>query len=176
MHPGRKIFLIGFMGSGKSTTGRKLAARLRWSFVDLDDRIEERAGMKIPEIFSEKGEAWFREMESSVLQDLAHNTDLVVSTGGGAPCHDDNMDFMLRSGLTVYLKLTPEQLKNRLKNSKTERPLLKNINEPDFTDYISRKLREREKWYSRAAITIDGFETDISSLISLVRHWKEGNY
>lgn len=174
MHPGRKIFLIGFMGSGKSTTGRKLAACLGWSFVDLDDRIEERAGMKIPDIFSEKGEAWFREMESSVLHDLAHGADLIVSTGGGAPCHDNNMDFMLSSGLTVYLKLTPAQLQNRLLNSKTERPLLKNINEDDLTDFISQKLREREKWYSRAAIIIDGFETDISSLISLIRHWKEG--
>ncbi len=174
MHPGRKIFLIGFMGSGKSTTGRKLAARLGWSFVDLDDRIEERAGMKIPEIFSEKGEAWFREMESTVLHDLANSADLVVSTGGGAPCHDNNMDLMLSSGLTVYLKLTPAQLKNRLLNSKTERPLLKNINEVDLTDFISQKLLEREKWYSRAALTIDGFETDISSLISLARHWKEG--
>jgi shikimate kinase len=174
MHPGRKIFLIGFMGSGKSTSGKKLADRLGWSFIDLDERIEERAGMKIPEIFANKGEAWFREMEATVLHDLAHTTDLVVSTGGGAPCYDDNMDFMLHSGLTVYLKLTPEQLKNRLQNSKTERPLLKNINEPYLTDYISQKLSEREKWYSRAAITVDGFETDISSLISLVRHWKEG--
>ncbi|NMC36872.1 MAG: shikimate kinase [Bacteroidales bacterium] len=174
MHPGRKIFLIGFMGSGKSTTGRKLAACLGWSFVDLDERIEERAGMKIPEIFSEKGETWFRKLESSVIRDLEHITDLVVSTGGGAPCHDDNMDFMLGSGLTVYLKLTPEQLKSRLQNSKTERPLLKKINEDDLADFITRKLMEREKWYSRAAITIDGFETDISSLISLVRQWKEG--
>lgn len=173
MFPGRKIFLIGFMGSGKSTVGRKLAARLGWSFIDLDDRIEEKAGMKIPEIFKEKGEAWFREMESTILHDLVNYTDFVISTGGGAPCYDDNMDFMLRSGLTVYLKLTPAQLKERLIKSKTVRPLLKNINASELINFISQKLQEREKWYSRASITIDGFEIDISHLISLVRQWKE---
>jgi len=174
MHPGRRIFLIGFMGSGKSTLGRKLAACLGWSFTDMDERIEEEAGMKIPEIFSSGGEAWFREMESSVLRSLASAENMVVSTGGGAPCHSGNMELMLGSGLTVYLKLNCEQLANRLLNSKTERPLLKNIDEAGLPHFISGKLREREKWYSRAAITIDGFDADISSLVSLVRQWMRG--
>ncbi|HNR41942.1 MAG TPA: shikimate kinase [Bacteroidales bacterium] len=176
MHLFKRIFLIGFMGSGKSTLGRKLAVSLGWTFVDMDEKIVEKAGMKIPEIFSVLGEPWFREMETKVLRSLAKSENLVVSTGGGAPCHSGNMKFMLETGLTIYLKLNPSQLASRLVNSKTERPLIKNIDETELPDYISGKLHEREEWYSLAAITIDGFDADIPSLISLVRQWKPDNF
>ncbi len=168
MHPGRKIFLIGFMGSGKSTLGRKLASHLGWKFIDLDEKIEGQTGMKIPEIFSSKGEFWFREKESELLHTLAGKTDIVVSTGGGAPCYADNIDFMNEEGLTVYLRLTPQQLEYRLKKSKTERPLIKNIEEKDLLNYIVEKLAEREKWYSQAAVIIDGIDNEDSYIISLI--------
>jgi len=169
MHKTNKIFLIGFMGSGKSTIGKKLASHLNWSFVDLDEKIELIAGMKIPDIFSEKGEPFFREKESEALRSLDPVSNVVISTGGGTPCFDENMDFMVSNGLTIYLKMTPARLSNRLSKSADSRPLLKNIDKKDLTDYIVRKLEEREKWYSRAEIVIDGFNTDLSVLYSLVK-------
>jgi shikimate kinase len=171
MYPLSKIYIIGFMGSGKSTTGKKLASRLSWSFIDLDKRIEETAGIKIPEIFSEKGESFFRTIESETLRNLVSETNAVISTGGGTPCFDNNMDFMLGSGLTVYLRLTAAQLKNRLVNSSKARPLISNIGKDELEDYIHKKLNEREKWYTKAAITVDGYETDIPALYSQVKKW-----
>lgn len=169
MHQATKIFLIGFMGSGKSTTGKELASHLKWSFIDLDEMIEEMTGMKISKIFAEKGEDFFRKTESVVLHSLVSETNAVISTGGGTPCFSDNMDFMLNNGLTVYLRMTPSRLKSRLADASDERPLLKGISMKELQKYISGKLSEREKWYSRAEIITDGFETDLSGLYSLVK-------
>jgi shikimate kinase len=169
MHKANKIFLLGFMGSGKSTTGKKLASHLKWTFIDLDEKIENITGMKIRDIFSEKGEAFFRRTESEALQGMASESNVVISTGGGTPCFGDNMDFMLRTGLTVYLRMTPARLKSRLADSSDHRPLLTDIGKEDLEEYIAGKLSEREKWYSRAEIIIDGFNTDFSVLYSSVK-------
>jgi shikimate kinase len=164
-----KIYLIGFMGSGKSTAGRRLAASLGWDFIDLDKKIEQEAGLDIPEIFSRYGEQYFRKTETRLLRDLQPLSRTVVSTGGGAPCFDDNMDFMLRTGLTIYLKLTPGQLTVRLSGSKGERPLITDISKDKLPDFIAEKLSEREKYYSRAELTVDGTYTDFVSIASLVK-------
>ena len=157
------------MGSGKSTVGKKLASGLEWSFIDLDKRIEENTGMKIPDIFSHNGEAYFRKVEAEVLRSLESETDIVVSTGGGTPCFGDNMSFMLGTGLTIYLKLTPGQLKSRLSVSSGERPLIKNISKNKLKGYIEEKLAEREKWYNQAGIIIDGLNTDNTFLLTIVK-------
>lgn len=170
MHKASKIFLIGFMGSGKSTAGRKLASQLNWSFIDLDEKIEKMEGMKIPDIFSLKGEPYFRKLETKALKDLKSETDTVISTGGGTPCFSDNMDFMLSSGLTIYLRMTPASLKRRLSRSSEGRPLLKDIDRKGLDRYIAAKLAEREKWYSRAEITIDGLNINSSDLLSIVKN------
>jgi shikimate kinase len=169
MHQATKIFLIGFMGSGKSTTGKKLASHLNWSFIDLDEKIEQSTGMEIRDIFSEKGEAFFRKIESDTLKRMASESNAVISTGGGTPCFGDNMDFMLRTGLTVYLRMTPARLKSRLAGTSEHRPLLKDIGKNGLQEYITAKLAEREKWYSRAEVIVDGFNTDFSALYSLVK-------
>ena len=111
MPKSRVVYIIGFMGCGKSTAGKKLASVLNWSFIDLDRKIEAHAGMTIPEIFSKHGESFFREVESEVLRSFQTLSEVVISTGGGTPCHGDNMDFMTETGLTLYLKMTPGQLK-----------------------------------------------------------------
>jgi shikimate kinase len=164
-----KVYIIGFMGSGKTTTGMKLAGLLGWPFTDLDRIIEERSGMTIPDIFSSHGEAWFRETESETLRNLQTLTNMVISTGGGTPCYENNMDFMLETGLTIYLKLTPGQLKSRLSKTNGERPLLKDLGEKDMFSFIEEKLSFREKWYSRADLTFDGFDTDLRLIYSQVR-------
>ena len=169
MHQANKIFLLGFMGSGKSTTGKKLASHLNWSFIDLDEKIEQTTGMEIRDIFSEKGEAFFRKIESDTLKGMASESNAVISTGGGTPCFGDNMDFMLRTGLTVYLRMTPARLKSRLAGTSEHRPLLKDIGKDGLQEYITAKLAEREKWYSRAEIIVDGFNTDFSALYTVVK-------
>jgi shikimate kinase len=164
------VYIIGFMGSGKSTAGRKLAASLGWAFIDLDRKIEEVAGKTIPQIFSDEGEGKFRELETSVLQSLKSELNTVISTGGGTPCHGDNMDLMLDSGITIYLKMTPEQLTSRLMESTGQRPLLKNIPDEKLNEFISKKLGSREKWYKKANITLEGKNLDINLLTSLIRN------
>ena len=166
---GSKLYIIGFMGSGKTTAGSRLAGMLGWNFTDLDRSIEEHAGKTIPEIFALHGETWFRSLESEVLHSLRSASETVISTGGGAPCFGDNMDFMLETGLTLYLKLTPGQLKSRLSNTRGERPLIKDLNEDGLLSYIEEKLEFREKWYSRAELTLDGFNSDIRFIYSQVR-------
>ena len=163
------VYIIGFMGSGKSTAGEKLASSLGWSFIDLDRKIEEKAGKTIPQIFSQHGESYFRSIETDLLRSVGSGVETVVSTGGGTPCHGDNMNFMLQTGLTVYLKMTPSQLAGRLIKSTDERPLLKNIPDEKLISFIDEKLIYREKWYNRSNIVINGIDLDISLLSSKIK-------
>jgi shikimate kinase len=163
-----KVYIIGFMGSGKSTTGMRLAGLLGWPFIDLDRSIEEHTGLSIPEIFSRYGETWFREVESETLKSLTSLPNGVISTGGGTPCYGENMDYMLETGLTIYLKLTPGQLKSRLSGTNGERPLIKDLGDEDLLSFIKEKLAIREKWYNRADLNFNGFDTDVRLIYSQV--------
>jgi shikimate kinase len=163
------IYIIGFMGSGKTTAGEKLSSLLKWSFIDLDKSIEEQTGKTVSEIFSQKGEACFRDIETQLLKSLDYKSNTVVSTGGGTPCYSNNMDHMLNTGLTIYLKLTPQQLKSRLSGSQGDRPLITSLGELDLLSFIEEKLADREKWYNRSDIIIEGIDLDINLLFSLVK-------
>jgi shikimate kinase len=163
------VYIIGFMGSGKSTAGKKLASALGWTFIDLDRKIEEHEGKTIPQIFTQDGEDRFRSVESQVLRSTEQLSETVVSTGGGTPCHGDNMDFMLDTGLIIYLKMAPSQLMQRLMNSTGERPLLKNVPDDKLIFFIQEKLALREKCYNRANIIIEGLDLDINILCSKIR-------
>lgn len=167
MIKGNRIYIVGFMGAGKSFTARKLANIIGWSCLDLDHEIELYAGKKIPQIFAEDGEAEFREIESVVLKNLRNMGNMVVSTGGGTPCFYDNMDFMLDSGYVAYLKMTPSQLRSRLAVSKKERPLLTGVSYDDMLDVIDEKLKERSKWYERADIIVDGLNGPYKKIAEL---------
>lgn len=150
------IFLIGFMGSGKTTLGRKLASRLGYAFIDLDDILETQAGMSIAEYFSKFGEDSFRELESKVLKQIQYPENAVVATGGGLPCFFDHMQWMNAHGKTVYIKLAPKTLADRLKTEKTTRPVLNGKHGEALVAFIEQKLAEREKFYNQAAIITDG--------------------
>src|SRR5664280_2267606 len=158
------IYIIGFMGSGKTTIGRQLALQLNWSFIDLDKMIEENAGKTIAEIFSQNGEEYFREIETKVLENLKSVRNTIISTGGGTPCHHENMEFMLGNGLTVYLKLTPDELETRLSESRGGRPLIMDLDKENLKVFIEKKLADREKWYDRSEIIIGGINPDICLL------------
>ena len=152
---GMTIFLIGFMGCGKSTVGRKLATAVGYDFVDLDQRVCEIAGMTIPEIFALHGEEAFRRIERQALEEMANRSDVVVATGGGAPCYGDNMDFIVSHGKAVYLKMTPPALQQRLLHAKAVRPKIVGKGPEELLAYIEELLAEREPFYGRANIVVN---------------------
>lgn len=146
-----RIFLIGYMASGKSAVGRLLAEQLRVPFIDLDEWIESNAGMRIPEIFSTQGEAVFRRMESDGLLDLiAHQANAVIATGGGTPCFENNLEAMLNNGKVIYLRSDAETLAQRIKADASHRPLT--LTE-DFN--VSEHLASRLPFYERAHRVVD---------------------
>jgi shikimate kinase len=164
-----RIFLIGFMGSGKSTLGSKLAARTGYQFIDMDRLIEETAEMSIPAIFSEHGEDVFRKWEHDILLELCHREKVVIATGGGAPCHSNLMDLMNSHGTTVYIRLSPGELQSRLIRSKTERPLIQNKSEDELLGYINHLLKQREKIYQLAKYTVNGINLNSEKLVNLLQ-------
>ena len=159
-----KVYITGFMGSGKTTTGKKLAAILGWKVIDLDQEIEKAEGKPVPLIFSENGEDYFRKIEAEMLRNIKTGSNAVISAGGGTPCFHGNMDYMLSTGTVVYLKLEPQQILSRLRTGREERPLIKDIPAGDLPGFIAAKLSEREKYYNMAQIIVSGYDVDIYKL------------
>ena len=149
-----KVFLIGFMGSGKTTIGKKLANYLKYEFIDLDKLIESKAGMSIVNYFELHGEGAFRELERDTLQKTEFPENVIIATGGGAPCFGDNMEWMNKNGLVAYLSLTPKALASRLEHSKTDRPLIRHLKGDELIDFISSKLHDREVFYNQAKYVV----------------------
>jgi len=150
-----RIFLIGFMGSGKTTVGRPLAKALGLSFVDMDHHLTDTQHKTVAQLFEELGENGFRQLERDNLAALSIQDNVVIASGGGAPCFFDNMDTMNRVGSTIYLKVSPEGLAARLKHGRDKRPLLRGKNDEELLEYIRTALASREKFYSQARITVD---------------------
>lgn len=150
-----RIILIGYMGAGKTTVGKVLAQTLNLAFYDLDWYIEERYRRTVPQLFAERGEAGFREIEQKILHEVAEFENVVISSGGGTPCFFDNMDYMNRQAQTVYLKASPDVLFQHLKIGKTERPLLKNKTDEELKQYIRESLQARESFYLQAKYSLD---------------------
>ena len=150
-----RIFLIGFMGSGKTTVGRPLAKTLGLRFVDMDHHICDSRHKTVGELFEELGETGFRELERESLAELSKEDDIVVATGGGVPCFFDNMETMNRTGSTIYLQVSPEGLAARLKHGRDKRPLLRGKIDEELLEYIRTALAQREKFYREARIIVD---------------------
>jgi shikimate kinase len=163
-----RVFLIGFMGSGKSTLGARLARKTGYRFMDMDQLIEETAGMTIPGIFNEHGEEVFRKWERDILLELCKEERVVVSTGGGAPCHGDLMDLMNEHGETVYIRLSPAALMDRLRHSKTERPLIKGKSESELLKFIETLLEKRQDYYNKARHIVEGIGLDAEHLVEIL--------
>ncbi|MEM1043562.1 MAG: shikimate kinase [Bacteroidota bacterium] len=158
MHPPR-VFLTGFMGSGKSTSGPLLADRLGYRFLDLDDEVERAAGVSISDLFARRGEPVFRALETAVLCEAATQEHVVVATGGGALATEANLLTAETSGTIVYLKLSPEALAQRLLGT-DGRPLLLDEDGRPFAEavlvnHINEALRKRDRFYSQADVTIE---------------------
>lgn len=151
----QRIFLIGYMGAGKTTLGQALSRRMNLSFIDLDKCIEQRYHKAIRQIFEDSGEAYFREMEWRMLREVAGFENVVIATGGGTPCFHDNMTFMNNAGTTVYLKVSVDELANRMEVHRHTRPVLQNRSGEELKQFIAASLEERSRFYEQAAIMID---------------------
>jgi shikimate kinase len=163
-----RIFLTGFMGSGKTTIGPSLASQLGYKFIDQDELIEKHYNMSVGEVFAKFGEVKFRETEHEVLVEVVVADNLVISTGGGAPCFFNNMEFMNRYGITVYLKAEPVTLMNRLRKLTDSRPLLKGKTEQELMQFITDKLNEREPFYHEAKLNIQTDSLDAKQVIDKI--------
>jgi len=146
------LFLIGFMGAGKTTLGRALEARLPgWRYIDLDEEVERRAGMSVAEVFASYGEGAFRKMEREALAEAATGGEkVIVGCGGGTPCFFDNMELMNSRGTTILLRASHSILLRRLLDAQSRRPKLNGFSPEEVERFISDSLAEREPWYSKA--------------------------
>lgn len=165
------IFLVGFMGCGKSTKAKQLAQRLNCAVIDLDAVIVESQEQSIADYFATNGEDAFRQLESATLKNYDYPETCVVATGGGLPCFFDNMDWMNANGRTVYLQMTPPQLVSRLHN-REKRPLLKGMDDEQLLAFIIKKLEERNPFYTKAQLTVDAFDLDGQKLEEMINTYE----
>ena len=149
------LYLVGFMGCGKSSIGRRLAERTGFAFADTDRMVEETAGRTIPEIFATDGEAAFRAMESAALRSISDEGNTIVATGGGTPCNPENLAWMKAHGHSVYISITADYLYRILYTRRQRRPKLAGLNDEELLRYIRTTLAEREPYYNQASATIE---------------------
>ncbi|MBD3637167.1 MAG: shikimate kinase [Crocinitomicaceae bacterium] len=157
-----QVYLIGFMGAGKTTLGKRLAGRLDTTFVDMDKAIEEEEKMRVEEIFAQKGEDYFRELEKNWIKKI-NDKQAVISLGGGTPCQEDVMKVLRQKGVPVYLKVDNGILTTRLMQSKTVRPLIAPFkNDPEkMRNFVNEKVAEREKFYLQSKLIFES--SDVKS-------------
>jgi len=158
------------MGSGKSTMGRALASELDLTFIDLDSFLEEKYFKTIPQIFAEEGEESFRRKERKVLEEVCSFDNVILATGGGAPCFFDNMELMNKSGFCVFLDVDVTSLVNRLIHAKTERPLIKGKSPEELHEFIEGLLAKRRPFYEKARYILTGSEITANQVISLLKN------
>lgn len=163
------IFVVGFMASGKTTLGKKLARVASLPFIDLDQQIVETTGMSISDYFKLHGEESFRQLEETTLKSIPANTGAIVSTGGGAPCFGDNITWMNNQGVTLYLDLAPKVILNRILSSERHtRPLLSNMNDNELLTYIEDTLKVRSHFYQQAKVQVNPLRESPKSILELL--------
>ena len=147
-----KLFLVGYMGCGKSTTGRRAARRLGVAYADTDTMVEQREGASVNDIFHYEGESYFRRVEREVLDELiARDEDMIISTGGGLPTCGDNMEQMNRAGVTVWIDRSAAQTAKRLSPyGRQKRPKLRGLSDEELVEFMQRNMEERRAFYSQA--------------------------
>ena len=165
------VFLIGFMGCGKSYTARNLSVMLEMPHIDMDKAIEEAEGMTIKEIFAEKGEPYFREAERKFLQNMDADANLIIATGGGAACFFDNIKTMNEKGLTIYLNRSKSIAMAQLLKGIEKRPLLQGMTEEQIADFYDTKLAERSPFYEQAKYHAG--DADVEEIADYIKSLKQ---
>lgn len=175
--PTKPYVVLGFMGSGKSSLGKEVAAGLGRPFADLDSLIEAEAGCTISELFASRGEPFFRELEASVLRKAvaAAGPGSLLAAGGGAPCFHENMDFLRANSCTLYLEVSPRELTRRLLPARQHRPLLAGLSEEQLLSWVADKLNDRQPFYRQAEFTFTGDQLLAEDLIQWIR-WHEAGF
>lgn len=171
-----KIFLVGYMGCGKSTLGRKIAKVAGLNFVDMDSKIEQREGASVADIFHYEGEEYFRRAERQLMEELAaQDEDMVISTGGGAPVWRDNVEFMNQAGKTFYLRRSARQIASRLSpHGRQKRPKLRGLNDEELVAFMTENIAEREPYYAKAEYCIECEERSDAEIIEIIlQHIKD---
>jgi shikimate kinase len=166
-----KIFLIGFMGSGKTHWGRLLGEKLNLPFFDLDEQVVSHENKSISEIFAENGEEYFRELEKNTLHLLTESHDsFVLASGGGTPCYFNNIEYMKDTGTVVWINTATEELHKRLLSEKEKRPLIKDLSDDQLRGFILKKYADRRIYYQQADITVDEHPVELDKLIQKILH------
>jgi shikimate kinase len=158
------LYLIGFMGVGKTTIGKQIAALNKVVFIDTDSQIEKETSKSIKEIFETDGEIAFRKLETDTIRLI--NRKAIIACGGGLPAHNNNIEYLKQKGTVIYLKASTETLIKRLEKNKNKRPLISNLTTDKRLEFISKILKEREKTYKQADYTI---ETDNKTVKEVLR-------
>ncbi len=165
----KRIYIVGFMGVGKSTVGKKLARLLGYNFYDTDRLLENKYKIGIDSFFSKYGEELFRKFEHQCLEETFSLDNCIISTGGGLPCYFDAMTKINNHGTSVFLEMDEKTIYNRLVNSKQKRPLVMNLSSDELRIEISDRLSARIQYYSKASITIPAMDIDFDKLMSKLK-------
>ncbi len=165
-----RVYLVGYMASGKSKTGRTLADDLDYDFLDLDEMFEERYHVSIPDFFHKYGEENFRPIERQLLHSTSGFDNTVIATGGGTPCFFDNMDFILHHGISVYLYWKAAILAKRLNQVRKKRPVIGEMKGRELEYYVQKHLEDREKFYLKADFFMDMEKDELTSLVYRIKN------
>ena len=164
-----KIYLMGFMGSGKSTIGILLSRLMKTDFIDFDRNLEREEGKSIAEIFDTLGEEKFRALEHLHLKKILSKDNVVVSLGGGTPCFHNNMEMINQSGVSVFLETDTATLAKRLLKEKNDRPLIRGLNEKELNHFIESSLAKRMPVYTKADHTVKGENKSPENIAQTIR-------
>lgn len=162
------VFLVGYMGCGKSTLGRQMARDMGYEFLDTDEMLEKLEGATVSDIFARKGEKAFRVMEHDAIGSLEGKDKVVVSTGGGLPCFCDNMALMNEIGFTVYLDVPIDTLISRVEKTGAKRPLIAQKSDQELEEFVRASVLTREPFYKQAKMTVSGRSVRASDIIQLI--------
>lgn len=163
-----RIYLVGYMGAGKSTTSKRLANRLGWEAYDTDRLFEARFKISINDFFHKYDADLYRKLETQILHETLNLDHAVIATGGGTPCFNDNMEWMNQNGFTVFLKISSQSAITRLSQSKVKRPLIYDRPAEEISEFILRNYAERLPFYEQAQLTVKGEDLDIDELVTLI--------
>lgn len=167
----KPIFLVGFMAAGKSTLAKKIALKLNFDFIDLDEFIENTYQLSITQIFEKFGNQKFREIEHNSLLKLMDKQNTVISTGGGTPCYFSNMELMNQNGITIFIDVPLQVIIWRLKNAKNPRPMLKNIKPEEFDVFVNSLFFERLPFYSTAHMRFNPVDENLNFFIQKIKNY-----
>jgi shikimate kinase len=166
----KKIYFLGMPGCGKSTIGKKVAKELGYSFTDLDNYIEKKENCTIRDLFNYQGEAYFRKIEATCLEELSKSgKKIVISLGGGTPCFFNNMELINRTGLSIYIKANEKILLNRLENAKSKRPLFWGLTQKEIEEKLVKLIEARSPFYEKATLTVNAINLNEKEIAELIR-------